>query len=165
MADSYFSTEWICIYLETPCEKFTFSSTGGVQNDQPGLLGVYELTNILNYDRVVYKHQESELYMYSLFEDENSAYNGVWMVRVRKICSLRINFSGRNFTLTNIAIIFLKRNHLHNRSVRHLVILLLRFITLIAKMWNSLPMDFVPMDGIIMMERNGYMIQLLLSIV
>ena len=83
---------------------------GGIQNDQPGLLGVYELTNILNYDRVVYKHREVELYMYSFFHEENSAHNGVWMVRVRKLCSLRINYSAGNSTFVNIAIDLIIQN-------------------------------------------------------
>ena len=70
------------ICVEKPCEKFTFSSTGGIQNNAPGIQGRYDLTNLLQNDRVVYKHRDYEIYMYSFYHEEGSSYNGVWMVMI-----------------------------------------------------------------------------------
>ena len=72
------------IGVEKPCGKFTLTSTGGIQDNIPGLQGQYDLTNLLQNDRVVYKHRNQEIYLYSFYHNEGSSYNGVWMVIIEK---------------------------------------------------------------------------------
>ena len=73
---------------ESACKEFELISTGGILEYKPFVLGTYTLlTNIsssdillpFRNDRVVYKHGEDELYLYSI-EFDNEEANGMWVV-------------------------------------------------------------------------------------
>ena len=55
------------------------TSTGGVLEFQPGVLGTYQLQDSIINERVVYAHVEAELYLFSM-EIDNEMVDGAWMV-------------------------------------------------------------------------------------
>ena len=78
---------------ERPCREFEFSSTGGISEHQPDVIGSYILTSRTQNERPIYEHENGELYLYSL-EDANPTLDGAWMVNYLKfIIRLTIMFS------------------------------------------------------------------------
>ena len=81
---------------ERPCREFEFSSTEGISEHQPDVIGSYILTSRTQNERPIYEHENGELYLYSL-EDANPTLDGAWMVNCLKfIIRLTIIF---NFAL------------------------------------------------------------------
>ena len=68
---------------ERPCREFEFSSTGGISEHQPDVIGSYILTSRTQNERPIYEHENGELYLYSL-EDANPTLDGAWMVNYLK---------------------------------------------------------------------------------
>ena len=64
---------------DSTCKEFEMTSTGGVSEFQPTVLGTYKLQGFLTNGRVVYKHAVEELYLFSI-EIDNADYDGSWMV-------------------------------------------------------------------------------------
>ena len=73
------------LFLTEPlCTEFELSSTGGISEHQPDVIGRYILTSRTQNERAIYEHENGELYLYSL-EDANPTLDGAWVVNYLKL--------------------------------------------------------------------------------
>ena len=77
------------------------TSTGGIEQYRPELLGKYELQYELENNRIVYENNESLMYMFSVKRNDVAAHDGMWMVcnvlfkcyhYDLKICTTQLHF-------------------------------------------------------------------------
>ena len=65
---------------ESPCTEFQFSSTGGISESQPAVIGRYILTSRTENERAIYEHANGGLFLYSLGMGAEPTLDGAWMV-------------------------------------------------------------------------------------
>ena len=66
---------------ESPCTEFKFSSTGGISESQPAVIGRYILTSRTENERAIYEHENGGLFLYSLGMGAEPTLDGAWMVQ------------------------------------------------------------------------------------
>ena len=66
---------------ESPCTEFQFSSTGGISESQPAVIGRYILTSRTENERAIYEHANGGLFLYSLGMGAEPTLDGAWMVQ------------------------------------------------------------------------------------
>ena len=81
-----YTLEYSCVFLtETPCKEFKFSSTGGISENQPAVIGRYLLTSRTANERAIYEHENGGLFLYSLGMGAEPTLDGAWMVQCHYI--------------------------------------------------------------------------------
>ena len=53
---------------ESPCTEFQFSSTGGISESQPAVIGRYILTSRTENERAIYEHANGGLFLFKCSE-------------------------------------------------------------------------------------------------
>ena len=70
---------------ESLCHEFQFSSTGGISEKQPAVIGRYILTSRTENERAIYEHENGGLFLYSLGMGAEPTLDGAWMVQCHYI--------------------------------------------------------------------------------
>lgn len=100
----YFTPTSIVTYsylflTEPPCTEFEFSSTGGISDTQPDVIGRYILTPRTHNERPIYQHERGKSFFYSMQHAEPTL-DGAWMAsQLKFIIRLTIIFNTLTFTL------------------------------------------------------------------
>ena len=80
------------------CKEFRLTSTAGIRQYRPELLGTYQLQHKLENKRIVYLNMDSRMYFFSATNGDEQ-FDGSWAVRLC-ISVLLLHYNKKKFLLT-----------------------------------------------------------------